>query len=224
MANGLLLYTHQQRAELVDRYPDLGPSCFVAPNSLYLESDMSPFENLPAPSDFIYVGRLVKSKKVELLIRAFSLFSAKTPLSTLHLVGDGEESEALRDLASSLGCNAIFHGHVSDRSRLRELYSRSVSSVSPGYVGLSITQSFSFGVPMIISRDEPHSPEIEAFKDGMNGSFFSTDDAEDLRLKMTHWYDQRAILGSLSPSIVEHCKRTYSVERMVEGFREAMGA
>ena len=57
-------------------------------------------------------------------------------------------------LALDLGIDrdVIFYGHVSEPSELRSVYGASVASLSPGYVGLSVTQSLGFGVPMIVSR------------------------------------------------------------------------
>lgn len=46
-----------------------------------------------------------------------------------------------------------------------DVYANALVSVSPGYVGLSLTQSLSFGVPMLIAIDEAHVPEIDAALD-----------------------------------------------------------
>lgn len=221
LADGLLFYTHQQRREIIERYPGLSARCFVAPNSLYSEAEMRSVLQ-DNPTDFIYVGRLVKSKKADVLIRAFQLFAEAHPESTLHIVGAGDDAGRLNDLAGHSSARVIFHGHVSDPSRLADLYGRSVAAVSPGYVGLSIIQSFAYGIPMIVSRSEPHSPELESFVDGLNGSFFSTDDPDSLREQMEYWYERKDRLNDISRSIVQHCRETYSVERMVSGFLESV--
>jgi len=225
LADGLILYTHSQRNELVERYPEFSKKCFVAPNSLYSHQLMKQSKSEEIPTDFIYVGRMIPSKKVSLLVDAFALFSKDHVDSKLHLVGDGEELLRLREHAHRMSIkNIIFHGHVSSHNLLEDIYSRSVAAVSPGYIGLSITQSFSFGKPMIISKDEPHSPEIEAFKEGLNGSFFKTDDPLSLSVQMEQWYQRRNELDKISTTIIDDCRSSYSVECMVDGFCKAIQA
>jgi len=51
---------------------------------------------------FVYMGRLVDWKAVDLLVHAFSRASKQAPMS-LTIIGDGPEGTALRALAASLG-------------------------------------------------------------------------------------------------------------------------
>ena len=75
---------------------------------------------------------------------------------------------------------------------------------------------------MIISKDEPHSPEIEAFIEGINGSFFNTDDPLSLCSQMEQWHQRRNEIDEISAKIIEYCRNSYSVERMVDGFCQAI--
>lgn len=219
LADGILVYTHTQKAELADRMP--GKKIVVAPNSLYSNSEMY-FEQQER-LNFIYVGRLVDSKKPRLLIRAFYESKLFEFGAKLIIVGAGPESEPCRQLAAELCINdaVVFTGHVSDLTQLRKLYSGCIASVSPGYVGLSITQSFSFGTPMIISKDERHSPEIEAAAIGENSVFFATDSEGDLAKKLRSFWDDRVSWAAKAETIVLDCKNRYSSEIMADGIIEA---
>ena len=223
LADGLIFYTQDQLKQFNQRYSDfIGKNLTVAPNSLYPLEDI---ESVQGDRDcFVYVGRLVKTKKVELLVRAFATacdsFNEKC---SLIIVGDGPERDFLQSLAENLGVvdRIEFKGHVSDLGQLKQLYSRSLMSVSPGYVGLSITQSFAFGVPMIVAESEPHSPEIEAFIEGDNGLFFKSDSVEDLEEKLRLVYHNAQAWKSKASGIAKDCRMRYSVEKMVEGFYAA---
>lgn len=221
LADGLILYTNRQRLELITKYPAFKESTFVAPNSLYRRALMVGSRDR-VRGDFVYVGRLVEAKKVHVLIEAFARFSKVRPTARLHIVGGGDRMAELEELAKRLSLpSVVFHGHVADPLLLAGIYASSVASISPGYVGLSITQSFSFGVPMIVSRDEPHSPELEALIPDLNGSFFETDDPSSLCDEMERWYLKRTA-SELNDVIIAKCKESYSVERMVDGFLEAI--
>jgi len=219
LSNGLLFYTENQKKEFLNKYPNFNKKLCVAPNSVFLEKEMKAIQ---LGKNFIYVGRLVKDKKVDILIKGFIKYAEKNEDSILHIVGSGDQFDTLRELANNSVYHnrIIFHGHISDIDQLKKIYTNCAASVSPGYVGLSITQSLSFGVPMIISREEPHSPEIEAMIEGFNGSFFDTDDINSLALQMKYWVNHVKDSENLSESIVEDCKKRYSVEKMVAGFLE----
>ena len=115
-----------------------------------------------------------------------------------------------------------FKGHISDHDSLRALYGSAIASVSPGYVGLSLTQSLSFGVPMIISRNEPHAPEIEAAFEDVNCLYFETDNIDDLVDKIVDVYNKKHVWWERGESIKSLCQTTYSVERMARGVIEAL--
>ena len=66
----------------------------------------SPSGSKPAaagtPTRFIFLGRLVDWKSVDLLLAAFAQAASKAPMQ-LEIVGDGDEREGLETLAASLG-------------------------------------------------------------------------------------------------------------------------
>lgn len=223
-SSALLLYTETQKQEIVAHAPVAG-ALAVAPNSLYRCSEIrSVFSG--DSSSILYVGRLVKPKKVDFLIRAAAPFLKSNPECLLEIVGQGEEYDNLQSLAEQLNIRdqVVFHGHIASRSSLEKIYARSFVSVSPGYVGLSITQSFSFGVPMLISRDENHSPELEALQPGFNGELYQTDDERDFLSVLNKYYAAREDVASRSAAIASDCQQRYSVEKMVEGFYESINA
>lgn len=216
-ADALLLYTYAQKGEVIKHIGD--GEYYVAPNSLYRLSDLENVYSKHSKS-ILYVGRLVSSKKVDFLVRSASLFIQENPEVVLEIVGDGTEKSNLMSLAKALGIEdkVLFHGHISDRDQLKTIYSRAFVSVSPGYVGLSITQSFSFGIPMLVSKHEAHSPELEALKENFNGDFFLTDNELSLRDMLHRYYQNREEYCLRSNGVVEDCGARYSVEKMVEGF------
>lgn len=215
MADGIISYTRTQADEL--RALHAAP-VYVAPNALYHRREMG-FARSAERASVIYVGRLEASKKVALLVEGFALAAQQVPEMQLTIAGDGAELAALQQRASSLPCTGriAFLGHVDDVERLRAEYSRSFVSVSPGYVGLSITQSLAFGVPMLIARDENHSPEIEAARDGENCVFFTSDDAVALSEALIAFWRNRPAWQAKGPEIAEACSKEYSVEAMAAG-------
>ncbi len=223
LSNNLLFYTDKQLDEFRAVYPSYKGGLFVAPNSLYERAKIEAVN--PIGKDIVYVGRLVSSKKVALLVEGFSLAIKTIPNDTLlHLVGDGPEMKAIQRLVHELSIEdrVIFHGHVSNWESLKNIYSRCVVSVSPGYVGLSITQSFAFGRPMIVADNENHSPEIEALVPDMNGVYFKAGNKNSLAGVIESYFKDCEIWKDKFDDVASDCSKRYSVERMVEGFKDAI--
>ena len=72
----------------------------------------------------LFVGRLSREKRVELLVEAWKIAANDLSDWNLEIVGDGEERAQLERLAQS--CNRIkFHGWISNREQIDALYSDS---------------------------------------------------------------------------------------------------
>jgi glycosyltransferase involved in cell wall biosynthesis len=217
LASAILTYTDTQKFELQKIYKN--KPIYSAPNALYFESQFF-FDPLSIRTNITYVGRMTEKKKPLLLVRAFKESIGKLPPSTkLILVGDGPLAGEIKKLCIDLNildrCSIL--GHIDDYPTLNKIYSTSIISVSPGYVGLSITQSFTFGVPMIISKDEVHSPEIEAAQEGFNSIYFDTDNISSLAAKITLAVNDRPNTFDTGVEIMRSCKSKYTVEKMASG-------
>lgn len=110
-------------------------------------------EKVPAkePNTFIFVGRLVSSKRPEHAIQAIALAKQQAPDIKLWIVGSGTETctQKLKSLAKSnnIEQNVVFWGRVSQEKR-NELMSKSqailVTSVREGW-GLIVTETNACG-------------------------------------------------------------------------------
>ena len=180
LASTLIVYTETEARELREHSP--GTDVVAAPNGLYRRAEIGPVEARSA-ADVVFVGRLNPSKKPVLLLDAFISAAPRLPADVrLVFVGDGPQRKLLEQRASDAGLadRVVFTGHIADVEELRAIYGQAIVSVSPGYVGLSLIQSLGYGIPMLIARDEPHSPEIEALVEGENGSLFTSDSPDSL--------------------------------------------
>ena len=99
----------------------------------------------------IYVGRLVKYKNVDLLIRAVKEASREIKDIELKIVGSGPEEFYLKNLAKDLAVDAKFFGFVSEEEKFRLIKSSEVL-VNPSSVeglGLILLEAMAAGTPVI---------------------------------------------------------------------------
>lgn len=162
----------------------------------------------------LYTGRLIPTKSVDTLIRAFKGVEGK-----LWIVGTGPEEQKLRALSKELGVNAEFLGYM-DRRELPKLYTAASVTVLPSFTesfGYTIAESLACGTPAIGSR-VGMVPEM--IIDGKNGYLFESGNAEELRLRIVQArdnLDQLTKNAQLAPdeyswdSVISTILRGYSI-------------
>lgn len=123
----------------------------------------------------VFFGRLLKEKKVECLIDYAS--QSRDPSVHIVIFGEGPEKVSLMKLAAQ---NARVTFHAPDDKMLAYALSIAEATVIPGLVGLAITHSFAFGLPMI-ARAGIHSPEISYLQHGVNGLYARETDEDFFR-------------------------------------------
>ena len=220
LGDEIIVYTKKQAKELQEKMPS--KKIIAAPNAFLYKHEMET-SNIPMAeiTDIIYVGRLTKVKKTRLLaeafIRSISILPAKT---NLIFIGEGEENQTLQNLAieNKLEDRIKILGSIYNSENLKKYYAKSLFSVSPGYAGLSIIQSFGFGVPILISKNEKHAPEIEAVIENENSIYFETDNSEDLGRKMLMIFQKKENWLKKRKEISKFCKKNYSIENMAQVF------
>ena len=127
----------------------------VLNNTVLLEATPAK-KRLKGEFKLLCVGRLVRLKNFELVIKALSHFSN----STLTIVGDGPEKDSLQRLGVDLNLNnrIEFIGHTTDVYKYYEkCHALVIPSFTEGFP-LVLAEACSFGVPVIAS-------DIEQLKD-----------------------------------------------------------
>lgn len=222
LSDGMICYTETQAREISAILPHYRVS--YASNSSVSAATCIPTDYPYYGECIVYVGRLIESKKPMFLLEAFFQALPILPMNCkLVIVGDGPLREALERRIVELGleCRVELLGHVGLDLDLRRIYSRAAVAVSPGYVGLSAVQCMSAGVPMLISRSEPHSPEIEACVENETCVFFETGDFGDFSQKLSDFFKPNSPWRVRRVSIAGFIARKYTIEGMARSFIDA---
>lgn len=225
-ADALIFYNEQGKED----FSWLGlpqDKLFVANNAIdiaHIRSMSSQF--LGERKKVLFIGRLIPSKKADLLIEGFARAIPELPVGTrLVIVGDGPEREQLTALVREYQVTEAvdFMGEITDEVELAPIFSQSALCVSPGPIGLSAIHSLAYSVPLLVADEEPHGPEVEVLLPGKTGEYFAANNAVVLasRLVQLFAHPQRlATLGENGRNLV-HTK--YSVQHMADVFMDAFG-
>ena len=218
-ADGVLLYDDSAATDMLER--GVRPhKIYIAPNTVHVANHRD-CSSCPKTS-LIYVGRLSKAKKVDVLIDAFARIRNGIPdCVRLDIVGDGVERASLERRVQHRGLTdaVTFHGEVQDDEVLAELFSRAFACAVPGYVGLVVLHSFAYGVPVITPRGEPHAPEFHNLAHGSNALISDRRDFADALVEVCTHPERAAMLGRNAYAFYAN-KRT--LDMMLYGFRKAI--
>lgn len=138
----------------------------------------------------LFSGRLYAEKKVDFLLRAFSLLKRTNPDVALLILGDGGERQRLESLRSELALEDVhFVGECTDM-KISSLYFQIAEHlVMPSLVGLAIVQGFAFGLPLFSTDCPGHGPEFE---------YLTTSSGQVTA------FDERCYANSISESLKSH--------------------
>lgn len=158
------------------------------------------------------VGTLKKVKRHDLLIKAFSKLP-KTLGARLYILGDGLESDSLKDLVFSLGLEELvtFVGFVRNTGPWYAHADLFVLSSDYEGFGNVIVEAMEYGVS-VVSTDCPVGPR-EILGNGKYGKLVAPNNAEALA---------SAMLASLEkptdPSLLKHRALDFSLEIIAEKY------
>jgi glycosyltransferase involved in cell wall biosynthesis len=128
-----------------------------------------------------YLGRLMRYKRVDHIVRAFSIVLRRFPQARLIVIGSGETEEELKELAKRMHMmdRVIFKGRVSEEEKIETIRRSWVlvsTSMKEGF-GISLLEGASCGVPAV-AYDAPGLSEVVA--DGVTGLLVPEGDIDRL--------------------------------------------
>jgi len=171
----------------------------------------------------LYSGRLIKEKNVEQAILAINLVKDDVPNIHLMIIGDGPDKERLEDLAEKMiEGHYSFLGPIYDDYTLAKLFTIADLFIMPGYIGLAIVHAFSFGLPVLTTNVQIHSPEIQYLHQGYNGYMVDDGDIEALAHEMKNLLTDREKLNELSNNAVRTVNEYADVNFMVSQMAYAL--
>jgi glycosyltransferase involved in cell wall biosynthesis len=164
----------------------------------------------------LYVGGMYPDKRLKFLLDSLIYIRGQIPDFEMIFIGSGSDAYLIQEMNQN---NSWIHflGPKFDNEKV-PYFALSKLFLMPGLTGLAILDCFALGVPLITTKYEGHSPEIEYLKAGENGVM--VDPPDDPRLFAQGVVDLFRDEGARL-KLVEGCRASsskFSIEKMVENF------
>ncbi len=212
---GIFLYGNYARELMIKEGLD-ADKLFVIHNSLAYDKQIEIRKKISSSGvyhnhfgndnkNLIFIGRLTKVKRIDLLVHALAMLKEQGQEYNLTLVGDGVEKTSLQNLVNSqnLQKNVWFYGACYDETENAQLIYNADLCVSPGNVGLTAIHSMIFGCPVITHNDfKWQMPEFEVIRPNITGDFFERGSVESLAEVISCWQKKH---GELREVVRQAC-------------------
>lgn len=176
--------------------------------------------NLENKNVLIFVGRLIQSKRTNILLKSLNYLNNNYGQDYfLFVIGDGPKKNKLLDYVNKNKINNVeFLGSVFQEDKLAPYFISSDLFVMPGKTGLSINHAFSYGLPYITTSDNIHSPEIILLEEGINGEYFNSDDYIDLANTINNIFESPVKVKKYKENALSQIKKRYNIKNMEQRF------
>jgi len=169
---------------------------------------------LKAKKTLIFVGRLINSKRIEVLLKAMEELNENY---FLFVIGDGRDRDIVKKY-DNLYKNICWLGKITDEKKLAPYFLVSDLFVMPGKTGLSINHAFCYGLPYVTTDENIHAPEVYLLNEGKNGEYFQKRDHIDLARTIVDMTENRCKLKNYSQSAARIIEAKYNIDNMENKF------
>ncbi len=184
------------------------------------------FERVPHDRPlFVYVGRLVREKGVDVLLRAIAALRACGVDAHVRVVGDGPLADELGRLARQLGIASVvdWRGFVAPDdvgAELADAWALVAPSVWAEPFGLVAPEAIARGVPVVASAAGGLAETVE---DGVSGLLVANGEVGALADSLLAVAERRAFPNlTVPPAVVESIRRRHDPDRCVGDLRAAL--
>lgn len=235
LAKGVFLYGDRAKQLLIKEGIN-AKSLHVVYNSLDYESQLklresslrsNIYENhfKEKSKTLIFIGRLTKVKRLDLILDALSIMNNRGNKVNLVVVGNGSEYDSLsiKVKNDNLSEQVWFYGASYDEKNNAELIYNADLCVAPGNVGLTAIHTLMFGTPVITNSDFSNQmPEFEAIVENVTGDFFEKGNVEALADSITRWLKTHSDRESVRCACYQEIDSRWNPEYQIQVFNKVL--
>jgi glycosyltransferase involved in cell wall biosynthesis len=216
-SDGLILYSNRDLDKFISAVKDKG-KIVIANNTYYVKNPIKSYEH--EKEYLLFVGSLDERKELNIVLKALKNTIKKIPEDIKFIIiGEGKEKEKLINYVEkeNLINKVIFKGRIADNSILKEYYKNAIISISFGQAGLSVLQSFAYGVAFLTKKNAISGGEITNIIHNKTG-ILCEDNIKSLEDNLIYLCNNKAYSKELGKNAYEYYQNNATMREMVNNF------
>ena len=219
-ASSLILYSDEAKK----LYSESNQNKIVVANNTIENKESEDFSGEEKDS-FLFIGSLDRRKGLKELVRTFSIYLEKaksTDIRKLVIIGEGEMQQEIENLTTNLGIrkNLYFTGAVNKDYLKKEFFKNAQLCISLKQAGLSVLESFSYGVPFVTLKNSETGGERFNIRHEETGFLL---ESEDELPELFHFSQKnRSKIEEMGTKAFRFYQEQRSMENMVQSFLKAI--
>lgn len=179
-------------------------------------------EGFDADIEICFVARLSKGKKVKKLCDIVNDLVSQGKSVKVHVVGDGEDLNLLKEAVSNKGLSSmfVFYGALYHEERVAKIIYCSDFMLIPAWLGLSVNHSFCYGTPVATLINESHPPEIQ-FAINMENAILAQS-ISHLAEQISETLTNKSVYERMRINARDYFEQQLGVNNMFVGFESAI--
>ncbi len=219
MADAVIFYDSYPKQKYM-KYGIPEDKMFIAPNTVQVD------QTIPegaARNTLLFVGTLLKQKRVDLLLESYKRACDKNPhVPVLKLIGGGEEYESVARWIEDhhMQDHVQLMGALYDERLLKEAFTGALAVLSADQAGLTVLKAMGYGAPFITASNAITGGERFNIENGVNGVLFDhPDELEQIILDIADHPEKYIQMGEAAYRYYHSCR---TITHCRQGFLDAI--
>lgn len=211
--DGIVYVSQYSRSVLEHRIPKVkSVTSTVLPNFVSAPKDRGPVK---AVGDIVNIGTLEPRKNQKFLLEVIAETKRRGKHYNLTLIGDGPDRKQLGLIAQELGIHEqiVFVGFQPDAARALPGYRLYAHSALMESFGIVLIEALACGIP-VLAPPVGGMPEI--FDDGVEGCYWSLDNAADAAKKLIFLLENQAEYERMSIAAKKRFQRDFETNAVAQ--------
>ena len=170
----------------------------------------------------LFIGRLTKIKKLDMLIAAHEMLIEKGIKTNVVFIGSGEDTNNLKNSIPTERRDYFwFRGAVYNENEISIMLYNADLCVSPGNVGLTSIHALYYGLPTLTNNNFlTQMPEHECIIPGKTGDFFEDGSIESMTAKIEEWFTAAIDRDEIRNKCYEVADRCFNPYKQIEVIKQ----
>jgi len=212
----------------------IAPNCSLDPSE---KVDMNRVDelrkkyHLSGKKVVLYIGRIVKYKGLDVLIKSYSHIEKEMDDTVLLVVGSGDYRPECESMVKKMGLHSVRFIDWVPADEVQNYYALSDVFVLPTRFrmedivpaeswGMTVNEAMHVGVPVLITTAVASG--FDLVEDGVNGYMVKAGDADELYVRLRLVLSDKEIISRMRKESKKIVSERCTYDKMFEGFREAI--